>query len=109
MKLFFGSDILVRNRVAYNMTLLTMSGVVAKTIDFSFRAYYSRHLGAEGMGIYSLIMSVFGMVLSLSSAGMGVAVSNAIDEVKDVADAIAGNNDEDGVAKFIERKILKSS
>ena len=34
---------------------------------------------------------------------------NGIDEVKDVADAIAENNDEDGVAKFIERKILKSS
>lgn len=78
MKLFFGSDILVRNRIAYNMALLTLSGVVAKTIDFSFRAYYSRHLGAEGMGIYSLIMSVFGMVLSLSSAGMGVAVSRLV-------------------------------
>ena len=45
----------------------------------------------------------------IKMCGMGVAVSNAIDEVKDVADAIAGNNDEDGVAKFIERKILESS
>lgn len=34
--------------------------------------------------------------------GVGVAVANAIDEVKCVADHITGTNDEDGVAKFIE-------
>ena len=38
--------------------------------------------------------------------GVGVAVSNAIDEVKVVADHIAESNDDDGVAKFIERYIL---
>lgn len=38
--------------------------------------------------------------------GGGVAVSNAIDEVKAVADHIAESNDDDGVAKFIERYIL---
>lgn len=39
--------------------------------------------------------------------GVGVAVSNAIDEVKAVADYIAESNDDDGVAKFIERMILE--
>ena len=39
--------------------------------------------------------------------GVGVAVSNAIDEVKAVADYIAESNDDDGVAKFIESVILK--
>ena len=38
--------------------------------------------------------------------GVGVAVSNAIDEVKAVADHIAESNDDDGVAKFIDRYIL---
>lgn len=38
--------------------------------------------------------------------GVGVAVSNAIDEVKAVADHIAESNDDDGVAKFIEGYIL---
>ena len=38
--------------------------------------------------------------------GIGVAVANAIDEVKAVADHIAESNDDDGVAKFIERYIL---
>ena len=39
--------------------------------------------------------------------GIGVAVSNAIDEVKAVADYIAESNDDDGVAKFIEGRILE--
>ncbi len=39
--------------------------------------------------------------------GIGVAVSNAIDEVKSVANHIAESNDADGVAKFIERNILR--
>lgn len=38
---------------------------------------------------------------------MGVAVSNAIESVKDVADIIIKNNDEDGVAEFLKENILK--
>lgn len=39
--------------------------------------------------------------------GVGVAVANAIDEVKGVADYITGTNDEDGVAKFIKELFSK--
>lgn len=42
----------------------------------------------------------------IKMCGLGVAVANAIDEVKAVADDIAGSNDEDGVAKYIERILL---
>jgi len=42
----------------------------------------------------------------LKSAGTAVAVSNAIDEVKVVADHITESNDQDGVAKFLERTLL---
>ena len=43
----------------------------------------------------------------LKLCGMGVAVSNAIEEVKAIADYIAESNDADGVAKFIEQMLLK--
>lgn len=39
----------------------------------------------------------------IQTVGLGVAVSNAIREVKAVADEITGSNDEDGVACFIDR------
>lgn len=43
----------------------------------------------------------------LKKCGLGVAVANAINEVKMVADKQTFSNDEDGVAVFIEREILK--
>ena len=38
----------------------------------------------------------------LAYAGIGVAMGNALDEVKDVADQICGANTEDGVARWLE-------
>lgn len=40
------------------------------------------------------------------NCGLGVAVSNAIPSVLDVADRIIDSNDTDGVARFIEENIL---
>ena len=44
----------------------------------------------------------------IKMCGLGIAVSNGIDEVKAVADYVAESNDADGVAKFIEQQILKN-
>lgn len=45
----------------------------------------------------------------IKMCGLGIAVSNAIDEVKAAADYVVESNDTDGVAKYIEYKILKNS
>jgi Cof subfamily protein (haloacid dehalogenase superfamily) len=42
----------------------------------------------------------------LKQCGTGVAVANAIDAVKEAADVVVESNDEDGVAKWIERNLL---
>ena len=42
----------------------------------------------------------------LKNCGVGVAVANAVDAAKEAADVIVENNDEDGVAKWIEGSIL---
>ncbi|WP_160718651.1 HAD family hydrolase [Bacillus sp. USDA818B3_A] len=43
----------------------------------------------------------------LRSAGTGVAMGNASEEVKAAADFITGHHEEDGLAEFIERYLLK--
>ena len=48
----------------------------------------------------------YGDIEMINGAGYGVAMDNAIDEVKEVADYICGPNTEDGVAEFIEKYIL---
>ena len=42
----------------------------------------------------------------VETVGIGVAMANAIPELKEAADYITGSNDEDGVAAFIEQYIL---
>lgn len=43
----------------------------------------------------------------IREAGFGVAMANAMDQVKQVADYVTLSNDEDGVAKAIEKYVLK--
>ena len=37
----------------------------------------------------------------LRMAGIGVAMGNAVDEVKAIADVVIGKNDEDGIAEYL--------
>lgn len=41
----------------------------------------------------------------LKLCGKGVAMGNAIDEVKAVADVVIGGNDEDGIAKYLQEML----
>lgn len=43
----------------------------------------------------------------LEKVGIGVAMSNAVPEVKEIADYMTVSNDEEGVAKFIEEHVLR--
>lgn len=45
----------------------------------------------------------------LEAAGLGVAVGNAMQEAKDAADAVVETSDEDGVARALERFVLRTA
>ncbi len=72
-----------------NIFILGLSGIIAKSFDFIFRVYYSRVLGAEGMGLLSLGFSVHGVMLTFATAGLGVAVSKITSEYMEKKDARA--------------------
>lgn len=83
---------MAKRTVAANMLVLGLSGIMAKTFDFAFRAYYSRILGTEGMGLLSLGFSLHGVLLTFATAGLGVAVSKTTSEYMEVknSDAVCG-------------------
>ena len=43
----------------------------------------------------------------LKMCGIGVAMGNAVDEVKAMADIVIGTNDEDGIADFLQERFLR--
>ena len=65
----------------------------------------------EILGISEKNVMAFGDDLAdigmLKMCGIGVAMGNAVDEVKEVSDIVIGTNDEDGIAAFLEENILR--
>lgn len=70
----------MKNQILKNAVILGISGICAKSFDFIFRAYYSGKLGAEGVGLLSLGFGIHGVMLTVATAGLGVAVSKIVSE-----------------------------
>lgn len=54
---------------------LTISNMITGIIGFIYSIVLSRRLGAEGLGLYGLIMPVYGLLLCLTSEGLVTAIS----------------------------------
>ena len=63
-----------------NAAVLAFSGICAKTFDFAFRTYDSVKLGAEGVGLLALGFGLHGVMLTVATAGLGVATSKIVSE-----------------------------
>ncbi len=58
--------------------IVTIFSVVEKTVSFLYRIFLSRSIGAEGVGIYQICLSVFAVFLTIASSGIPVTVSRLI-------------------------------
>ncbi len=64
-----------KGSVFYNASLLTMSGLTLQIIGFIYRIYLSRVAGAEGLGLYRLIMPVHSLSIALAISGVRMATT----------------------------------
>ena len=62
----------------------------------------------SGFGTESIIAfgDDFADIGMLELCGLGVAMGNAIEEIKEKADIVIGSNDEDGIAVFLENEMI---
>ena len=61
-------------RFFLNAALLGATTILMRSIAVIFNAYVSGKIGAEGMGLYSLITSVYGFAVTLATSGISLAV-----------------------------------
>lgn len=54
---------------------LTLSNMATGVISFIFSIILSRELGAEGLGLYGLVMPVYGLLLCITTDGLITAIS----------------------------------
>jgi len=55
--------------------ILTVSNMATGIISFIFSIILSRELGAEGLGLYGLVMPVYGLLLCITTDGLITAIS----------------------------------
>ena len=55
--------------------MVTAFSMVERFLGFIYRIYLSRSLGAEGLGIYQIALSVLGLFMTVTSSGIPITVS----------------------------------
>ena len=67
-------------RIVGGAALLCIFGLATKGLGMIFRVYLSNRIGTEGMGLYQLVMSVYALFTTFSTAGLTVSVSRLTGE-----------------------------
>ena len=70
-----------------NAGILTCASMLMRGVGVAFGVYISNKVGAEAMGLYSLLSSVYGFALTLATSGIALAVTRM------VAEAMGKEND----------------
>ena len=85
----------------FNTLILLFSSVILQFISMFFNIYISNTIGAESVGVFSLVMSVYLFGVTLASAGINISSTRIVSE------ELACNN-QIGAKKAAQRCILFS-
>jgi len=55
--------------------ILTAAGVITRLLGFGYRIFMSNAMGAEGMGLYQLILPIYGLGWSIACSGFTTTIS----------------------------------
>ena len=68
-------------RFLFNGFLLTATSLAMRAIGVSFNAYISNEIGAEAMGLFTLISTVYGFAITLATSAVGFATTRIVSGV----------------------------
>lgn len=69
-----------------NGAVTTLTALILRLIGVSFNSYLSGKLGSEGMGIYTLIESVYLFALTFASSGIALGTTRLVSEANATGD-----------------------
>ena len=70
----------MRQNYFKNAALLTGSDVVLRLAGMGLRIWLANALGGAGMGLYQLVLAVYGLFVTLATAGISVAATRLMAE-----------------------------
>lgn len=69
-----------KRRFIHNALMMTTSSLILRFIAMWFWVYISNKIGAEGVGLYQLSLSIFSLAITFSFSGISVAVTRITSE-----------------------------
>ena len=63
-----------------NVSVMTLCSFLLRSIGLSFSVYLSNRIGAEAMGLYHLILSVYFFSVTIATSGIGLTVTKLVSE-----------------------------
>ena len=68
-------------RFIHNTILLTATSLLMRLLAMSFQVYLTRRIGAAGIGLFELLMSVYGLATALAISGVRLSTTRLVLEV----------------------------
>lgn len=81
-----------------NGIIVTITSLILRCIGLFFNSYISQKIGAEAVGLYGLVMSIYGFAITIALSGINLATTKIVSE-----EIAIGNNSN---VKKIVRKCL---
>ena len=78
----------MKNRVYQTASVVTGLSVAERALGFLYRILLSRLIGAEGLGLYQVALSLFSVFLTIGAGGIPISVSRLISKSKAENDAL---------------------
>ena len=72
----------MKNKVFANASIVTGMSVAERALGFLYRIVLSRLIGAEGLGLYQVSLSLFSLFLTVGTGGIPITVSRMITKAK---------------------------
>ena len=80
-----------KENLIYSTLILTIASIFTRIIGMVFRVYLSNQIGAVGMGLYQMIISVYFFASTFACSGIVVAVSSLASAILPVTKENAPN------------------
>mgnify|MGYP001861069222 CR=1 FL=1 len=61
-----------------NTMILTGTSLLLRTVGVTFTVYISNKVGAEGVGVYQLLMAVYAFGVTMATAGLGLTSTRMV-------------------------------
>ncbi len=71
-----------KKKFFYNGIMLTAVGIAMRTVALFFNAFVTQKIGAEGMGLYTIVMTVYGFAVTFATSGISLTVTRLVASAK---------------------------